>query len=345
MRNLYRFGAAALLIILGFAVPFSAAAADAGTSAGTVDFSIRFYDRRIYYVEDAPIYVQITIANNSPATYRFKLAEERAFSVDFDIRTMSNRPLESADSLVRKRAQNQRIFFREIAVESGESFSFVEDLRDYANLNQSGSYIVRARVYPELYRSASGIANGAANSMAVAANAVAAPVLESNRLSLSIRPPAIPGPDGIPLEMDVETNAVLVRERLAPDQVVEYMLTARQKSQWEKFFLYLDLEAMIVRDGVRQRQWLAEGEEGRRRMIAQYRRELQNSVFDGDIAVIPDEFIMERTQYSSTEGTVTVLEKFKSINFTELKRYTYYLRQKDTIWTIVNYSVINLGTE
>jgi hypothetical protein len=208
-------------------------------------------------------------------------------------------------------------------------------------------------VYPELYRSAAtsantngANANGAnASGLVIAANTTAAPVLESNRLNLNIRPPAIPGPDGIPLEMDVETNAVLVRERLAPDQVVEYMLTARQKSQWEKFFLYLDLEAMIVRDGVRQRQWLAEGEEGRRRMIAQYRRELQNAVFDGDIAVIPDEFIMERTQYNSTEGTVTVLEKFKSLNFTELKRYTYYLRQKDTIWTIVNYSVINLGTE
>ena len=303
---------------------------------GAVEFSIRFFDKRIYHVESDPVRVQITIANNSPATYRFKLADERVFSVDFDIRTMGNRALEAADSLVRKRTQNQQIFFREIAVESGESFSFVEDLRDYVNLGQSGSFVVRARVYPELYRSP-------ANRTTAAVHAV--PALESNRLSLTLRPPLIPGPDGIPLEMDVETQAVLVRERLPPDQVVEYMLSARQKSQWEKFFLYLDLESMLARDAYRQRQWLAEGEEGRRRMIADYRQRLQSAVIDGDIAVIPTEFTMERTQYNNTEGTVTVLEKFRTGNFTERKRYTYFLRQKDSIWTIINYSVVNLGTE
>jgi hypothetical protein len=145
--------------------------------------------------------------------------------------------------------------------------------------------------------------------------------------------------------MDVETNAVLVREKLAPDQVVEYLITARQKSQWEKFFLYLDLEAMITRDAPRQRKWLAEGEEGRRRMLDQYRLELQNTVTDGDIATIPTEFSIERTLYNNLEGTVTVLEKFRTGNYTERKRYTYYLHRKDDIWTVIDYSVINLGTE
>jgi hypothetical protein len=145
--------------------------------------------------------------------------------------------------------------------------------------------------------------------------------------------------------MDVETNAILVREKLAPDEVVEYILTARQKSQWEKFFLYLDLEAMVSRDPVRRRQWLAESEEGRRRMLERYRRELESSMIDGDISTIPTEFTVENTEYNSQEGTVTVLEKFRTGNYTERKRYTYYVRRKDDIWTIVDYSVVNLGTE
>jgi hypothetical protein len=319
MNNSYRFGAAFFFIVFCALVPLSAA--EAG-----VEFNIRFFDRRIYYVETDPVYVQITITNNSPVTYRFKLAEERAFSIDFDIRTVTNRPLEPADSLVRKRTQYQQVFFREIAVESGESFSFVEDLRDYVSLRQPGSFVVRARVYPELYRGGT-------------------QTLESNRLNLNLRPPAIPGPDGIPLEMDVDTGAVLVRQRLAPDQIVEYMLTARQKSQWERFFLYLDLEAMLSRDAYQRRRWLTENEEGRRRMVAEYRRQLQNSIDDGDISVIPTEFVMEQTRYNSYEGTVTVLEKFNMGNFTELRRYIYYLEQKDNIWTIVNYSVTRLGTE
>jgi hypothetical protein len=147
--------------------------------------------------------------------------------------------------------------------------------------------------------------------------------------------------------MDVDTNAILVRERLPPDEVVAYTLTARQRSQWEKFFLYLDLEAMVARDGSRRRQWLAESEEGRRRMVARYRGELQNAVVDGDIATIPTEFQIERTTYGAEEGTVVVLEKFQGSGaaYTEKKRYTYTLRRKDDIWTIVDYVVVNLGTE
>ena len=325
MRDRKRLWFAVLLAVCGLPL----FAVEAG-----VEFSIRFFDKRIYYIESDPVYVQATITNNSPSTYRFKLADERVFSIDFDIKTLNNRSLEPADTLVRKRTRYQQVFFREIAVESGESFSFIEDLRDFVDLSQSGSFVVRARVYPELNRAIS-----------AAAVPPVTGVLESNRLNLTMRPALVPGPDGIPLAMDVATNAVLVREKLAPDQVIDYMLTARQKSQWEKFFLYLDLEAMLARDAFRRRKWTTEGEEGRRRMVEQYREELQNSVNDGDIAVIPTEFTMERTQYNNFEGAVTVLEKFRLGNFTELKRYTYFLRQKDGVWTVVDYSVVNLGTE
>ena len=318
-----------MYIVLCLLVPVSAFASQ------SIDFSIRFYDKRIYYSETDPILVQITIANNSPSSYRFKLADERVFSVDFDIRTMNNRSLEPADILVRKRTQSQQVFFREITVDSGESFSFIEDLRDYINLKQPGAFIVQARVYPDLYRSA--------QNRPVSFNG-AGSILESNRLSLSIRPPQIPGPDGIPLAMDDATGAVLVREKLPPDQVVEYMITARQKSQWEKFFLYLDLKAMLSRDSVLHRRWLAESEEGRKRILADYRNQLQSATIDGDISTIPTKFTIERTTYNNTEGTVTVLQEFLAGNFTELKRYTYFLVQKDNTWTVVNYSVSNLGT-
>jgi hypothetical protein len=316
-----------LVFMLGFlSAPASLSAAE------DIALSIRFYDRRVYYTPDfsgEPILVQITVANNGPAPYRFKLADDRAFSVDFDVRTMSNRTAAAADILVRRRAQNRPVFFREVSVESGESFSFIEDIRDYVVLDQSGTFVVRARMFPELLNAENG----------------GGPFLESNRLSLSLRRPSLPGPEGIPLELDVETNAVLVRESLPPDEVVEYTLIARQKSQWEKFFLYLDLEAMLRRDPRRQRQWLAESEEGRQRMLARYRTELASAVVDQDIATIPLEFTIERTSYSATEGTVTALEKFRLRDIVERKRYTYDLRRRDNIWTIVGYTVQNLGTE
>ena len=295
-------------------------------SADGVEFNIRFFDRRIYYAESDPIFVQITINNNSPETFRFKLADERAFSLDFDIRTMANRKLAEADTLIRKRTFYQQIYFREIAIEAGESFSFVEDLRDYVNLKQPGSFRVRARVYPELYR-------------------FPTVALESNSLALNLRPASIQGPDGIPLEMDIATGAVLVRQNLPPDEVVTYMLRARQESQWEKFFLYLDVEAMLSRDASQKRKWLAENENGRRKMIAEYRQNLQSSVVDGDISIIPTTFDIEQTVYNNNEGTVNVLAKFRGPDYTDIRRYTYFLERKDNIWTIVDYSMESAGTE
>ncbi|GHT96218.1 hypothetical protein FACS1894141_6120 [Spirochaetia bacterium] len=305
-------------------------------AAGEVDVSIRYFDKKIYYVREDPIYVQVTIANNSPQAFHFKLANEHVFSVDFDIKTPANRAVEQAASLIRKRTTSQQIFFREVTVESGESFSFTEDLRDYAELNQSGSFIVQATIYPDLYRSTAVTVSTGGNQVQP---------LVSNRLSLSIRPPSIPGPGGIPWDLDVETNAILVREHLPPDQVVSYILTARQKEQWEKFFLYIDLEEMLKRDGPRQRQWLAESEEGRRRMIDRYRTEMQGNLVDSDMATIPSTFTIERTTYGAEEGTVVVMEYFQAGSYTERKRYTYYLHRRDDIWTITDYSVTNLGTE
>jgi hypothetical protein len=334
-----------MFVLLFFGAVSLLPAAEAG-----IDFSIRYYDKRVYYLEQDPILIQVTVKNNSLYTYRFKLADERAFSVDFDVRTNSNRVVDAADILVRKRSQSQQVYFREISVETGESFSFVEDLKDYAALTQSGAYVVQARIYPELYHTVktgtSGVwSSGTSGVRAGETIAAAGMILESNRLMLTVRPPLIPGPDGIPLELDVETNAVLVREKLPPDEVVSYLLTARQKSQWEKFFLYLDLEAMLARDAFRRRQYNAESEEGRRRMIARYRQDMQNSVIDGDISLIPMNFAIERTVYNGQTGTVTALEYFRVGNYTEKKRYTWYLEKKDDIWTIVDYSVANLGTE
>jgi hypothetical protein len=320
-----------VLISVGLSPLF--AVATQAPAAGDISFSIRYFDRRIYYLDQDPIFIQITLTNNSPAPFRFKLADERAFSVDFDVRTASNRAVEQADLLIRKRSQSQHVFFREISVETGESFSFVEDLRDFAALTQSGTYVVQARIFPELFPRFE--TNRQTLNQA----------LESNRLILSLRHRPLLGPDGIPLELDVDTNAVLVRERLPPDEVVKYLLTARQRSQWEKFFLYLDLEAMLSRDAFRRRQFNAESEEGRRRMLARYRQDLQSAVVDLDISLIPMDFIIERTVYTAHTGTVTVLAFFRVGNYTERKRYTWYLERKNDIWMIVDYSVINLGTE
>jgi hypothetical protein len=239
-----------LALFLGILLAVTAASSSAEQTG--VNFSIRYFDKKVYYISDAaddPINVLITVTNNGPSTYRFKLAEERGFSIDFDVRNLKNRPVNLSDNLIQKRSQKQQVFFREIIVEPGESFSFVEDIRDYSQLREPGSFIIQAKIFPELYRpeTAGMDRTGSAPS--------SVPSLQSNRLALNLRPARIPGPDGIPVVMDDETNTPLVREKLSPDQVVEYTLNARQNNQWEKFFLYMDMEALYTRDASRKRQY------------------------------------------------------------------------------------------
>ena len=299
--------------------------------SGGIDFNIRFFDRRIYYVNTDPILVQITIINNSAAPFRFKLADERAFSIDFDIRTMTNRALSASDTLTRRKAQTFHVFFRDILIETGESFSFIEDLRDYAKFDHAGSFRVRAKIYPELQREE---------------GRTAATILESNYLALNLRPALIHDTDGLPIEMDIATGAALRREPMPPDEVVSYTIRARQESHWERFFLYIDLEAIISRDPVLRRRFQAENEEGRQQIVNEYRRNLQNSTGeDKNIVLIPTSFEIQNTEYSSNEGIVTLIARIRHRNHTEFSLYKYYLERRDNIWFIVSYTVESMGTQ
>ena len=89
----------------------------------------------------------------------------------------------------------------------------------------------------------------------------------------------------------------------------------------------------------------AEAEAGRISMIDTYKHDLMQSRTDKDIAMIPVEFTIERTTYSTTEAEVTVIEWFDYTSFREKKRFTYNLASRDDIWTVYDYSVDNLGTE
>ena len=80
-------------------------------------------------------------------------------------------------------------------------------------------------------------------------------------------------------------------------------------------------------------------------MINDFKAALMSDTIEKDIVAIPERFEIKRTDYSQTEGTVTVLEWFKYKNFYEKKEYIYYVRQRDGIWRIYGYGVNNLGTE
>jgi hypothetical protein len=117
------------------------------------------------------------------------------------------------------------------------------------------------------------------------------------------------------------------------------------KEQWEKFFLYLDVESMILRDSRRRRQWQAESEEGRIRMVSEYKMNLQKTTVDGDFSTIPIQYSIVNTRYGQIEGEVKAIASYRDGQYISRKELTYLLNKKDNIWLVTGYSVINLGAQ
>jgi len=289
------------------------------------DLSISFFDKRIY-VPGAEIPVKVTVRNDSPRTWRFKLADERRLSLSFDVRTVSNRRIEASDAWKRAMASVEPAYYREMALEPGEEYSFVEDLRDYVSIAEPGAYVLRCSFWPEL-----------------AGRATSTPTLASNALSLSVRP-GIPSPTAVEAFRD-GLPELLKLERIPPDEVVARTIRARQHGRWNEFFLYLDVERLLQANPEMKRIYDRESDDGRRRMLESYRADLMESVVDADIVVVPSAFEVIETRYGSFYGSVVVTEKFAYEGFSMLKEYTYELEKRDDVWYIVGYTVLNKGTE
>ena len=290
--------------------------------------SIKYQNKTLFYpgsAEDSPIMVHVTIKNNGKETLRFKLADDRGFSLDFNAYTVKNSRLDTNPKLIEKRTTSQIVYFREIALEQGEEYSFVENVKDYLTIDESAVYYLELFFYPELYKS----------------NYIS---LKSNRLTLEIRPsPAAAASTYLPVRE--ETVEILKPLDISSDKVVEQTIIARQKSLWDQYFLYMDVEAMLQRNPSLKKRYAAGSADERTRMLQSYKSDLMQSRIENDIVAVPEAFLIEKTSYSPTEGLVTVIEWFKYPNFSEKKRYTYKVRQREGYWQIYDYNVVNLGTE
>ena len=292
------------------------------------DISIKYSNRTIYYAgedsESQPINVHVTIKNNGTETLRFKLADDRRFSMDFNVYTVKNKKLEQTPQIIEKRTTNQTVYFREIALETGEEYSFIENLKNYVVIDSPSVYYLDLNFYPELYKS----------------KYIS---LRSNRLTLEVRPSAsIASSVALPVE---EFSDILKPQNISPDKVVEQTIIARQKSLWDQYFLYIDVESMLQRTPALKRKYNSVSVLERQKMLESFKVDLMQSRIENDIIAIPESFQIQRTSYTPNEGFVEVIEWFSYPNYKEKKSYTYKVRQRDGVWMIYDYSVVNLGTE
>jgi len=308
----------AVLVLLAVSCSLWAASQD------TQQFSIRLFDQKVYFLGDE-IQVEVVITNTGTDTLRFKVADNRFFNLDFDVRTTTNLGLEHAREFTIARNSDQPVFYREVSLEPGEKYGIVVDLTRYTAIVSPGQYVMFATLYPELFHGQDSAS------------------MKSNRLALNVKPPVVSAEEKA--VMEAETGALLARLPLPPDEVVAATISARQKSQWERFFLYLDLESLMRKNPEKDRIFRNSTDAQRRQMIGQFRQQLMQTTIRQDISVIPTSYLIQKTTYDAAEGTVEVLEKFTYPDYTELKAYTYHLKKSDRYWIIYDYELRNQGTE
>ena len=140
----------------------------------------------------------------------------------------------------------------------------------------------------------------------------------------------------------------LQRRQLPPDETVRYMIEARRQGNWDRFFLYLNVEKLFRQSDARDRRYTrGASEAAQREMLDEYRQELQNASTPADTAltVVPDSYRIIETSYRPTQGSVVVELYFDFDRYRERKRYTYQLERRNGFWEIIGYSVTNLPNE
>ena len=292
-----------------------------------VQVFIRFYNKKIYYLSKTDdIKVKVSVVNRSLEPFRFKVADDKIFNLDFEVKTPGNIALEHAKEFTIERNSFQYVFFKEIELKPEEEYAYIVRLDRFIRFDRHGVFTVQAQVHPNLMRDNRG------NPM------------KSNFLTLNLRP-RIETQELKDL-VEEDTGELVTKEVLPPDEVVDFTIRARQRSQWTRFFLYLDVRSLLLNNPEWRARYEKLSEEKRIALEKVYGEELKKEQVDEDILVIPQEFEIETTSYTRFEAEVTVLMRFKYADYTERKRYTYFLTRKDDRhWMISNYQVENLPTE
>ncbi len=142
---------------------------------------------------------------------------------------------------------------------------------------------------------------------------------------------------------------IVHRMVLSPDEVVAGTIEALKQQNWTMFLLYLDIESFILDNESWNTRYLNATEENRMIIreieypnLLKDKFSLENQAGDEQILYVPDNFVIEKTTYNTTNAEVEVMEYFELLNdYTEIKKYTYYLVKKENFWMITRYKVVN----
>lgn len=286
-----------------------------------LDVELSFYQEELYFL-DSHILLEVRIINKGVTAHSFAVADEIRNSLDVQLRDIHGRLLAPSVQLIRSR-NRQRIQYRDVTLLPGEHLVRITPLNDFAVVPTIGLYSVQAMLYPSLYGETKDF-------------------VESTILQLTIRP-GVTVHDRTSQAIMATKKEVLIQEDLRPDEIISYTLRARQNSDWNRFFTYLDVEALLLQNPSWKTRYERSSEAIKQEILTEFRSTLEQERIEENITAIPSDFTILKTEYGPVDGTVLTEQIFKQSSFETIKQYRYYFERSE-YWKIVAYDVLNIGT-
>ncbi|BCR22035.1 hypothetical protein [Borrelia sp. HM] len=289
-----------------------------------LDFKIKFFNQSIYRV-NSKVAIEISLSNSSDDLLTLEIGDVNTFGFDFDVTDTTNIKVKRPLEYVQNRAKNIAVPIRTLTLRPNERFSVVINLNQFVQFDRDGVYFVKGVFFPDISDPQKSI--------------------ESNVITLFLKPKMGNGAEEFNfsnLSSNHEIQDVLKRENLSPDQVVEYLFSALRLGEKEKFFLYIDVESLILNDRNKSYLYKQEFKSGSDNMLKEYKEYLwENS--SSDISRVPSKFSIVETTYTDSTGKVVSDVYFDDGHFYVARRYTFFFKKYDYCWIIYDYTVQNTG--
>ncbi|AAX17126.1 hypothetical protein [Borrelia hermsii] len=289
-----------------------------------LDFKIKFFNQSIYRV-DSNVSIEVSLSNLSDDLLTLEVGDINTFGFDFDVTDTTNIKVKRSLEYVKDRSKNVAIPVRTLSLRPNERFSVMMSLNQFVQFDKDGVYFVRGKFFPDISDSQK--------------------CIESNVITLFLKPKMDDVAEKFNfsnLSSNREVQSVLKRENLSPDKVIEYLFSALRLGEREKFFLYIDIESLILNDQNKSYLYKQELRSGSNSMLEEYKEYLWNNS-NSDIAKVPNKFSIVETTYTDSTGKVVSDVYFEDGHFYVAKRYTFFFKKYDYYWIIYDYTVQNTG--
>lgn len=290
--------------------------------ADDISFHLQFHNQRVYYPHDE-VWIRATVRNVSARDYTFSLANQAEHNISLVVRTLTNQVIPVSEGYMLRIASNEPVFYRIIKLLPEEEYSFLIKINDFVDINDPGNFILQAQFNPSINNSRQ--------------------LLTSNALRLSIRPSS--NASHFLDAIDAETGEILELQALSPDEIIQFVLKGRQLNQWNKVFLYLNLEALFQRNSERRTHYLNASESIREELLKSFKEQIKIGIIEANLAIAPDEFEIIQVSYTPTHAKVVTRQIYYQRQFNEVKQFIWNLEKNNGIWLITNFSIQNLGTQ